>query len=217
MYTVKLRLGKKDAVLKQWIEYEKANDDNVSCAVSETLLYYICNGTYLRIANIPRQEIHELPDGYRSLSFRENTAVHQWLLKKEAEGQKVSSVVKRILKASITTLDEPVLILLSDDLCLVNDRKQGNIAFETEILRAEPIKEPQYLPEIGNIHPLENITEPKKISPSTLVYEEKEEEKIKTDEKDIQEIEKPARTEDKGKKRKKVGLIDNLMLERLNL
>ena len=147
MYTIKLRLGKKDAVLKQWIEYEKANNDNVSRAVSETLLYYVRHGMYLRIANIPKKEIHEHPDGYKSLSFSENTEVHKWLLTKEAEGKKVSSEVKRVLRKSITTSEEHTLILLSDDLCMLNDRRSGNIAYEPEIIREELEKELRYVPE----------------------------------------------------------------------
>lgn len=218
MYTVKLRLGKKDAVLKQLIEYERANEDNVSCAISETLLYYIRYGTYLRIANIPKQKIHVLPDGYRSLSFRENTEVHQWLISKEAEGQKVSTVVKRILKASITTLDDPLMILLSDDLCMINDRKRSNLVFETGILNPEVIKEPDYSLQVDVPPVMESMPEPEKVLTSIPIQEDAGHREEETEVQSNERAQMPAVEADHPKKRKKKGgLLDNLITEGLNL
>ena len=220
MSSVKLRLGKKDAVLKLWFEMERERQDNLSAAVAETLLYYVRNGAYLKIANIPKDAMKDMPDEYKCLSIAESTPVSKWLQDKEEEGQKISTSIKRILRASITTDDEPLMILSSDELCTINDRKQRSLVSETVIERLSPVEE--YKPsgrtesEKQSIEPVQPQINTGPVTQADEIPQEKKETTGISEEESAVHI--PERkTEEQGRKKRSGGLIDSLITEGLNI
>lgn len=216
MGSVKLRLGKKDAVLKLWFEMARQRQDNLSAAVAEALLYYVRNGVYLKIANIPKEVMKDMPDEYKCLSFAENTPVSRWLREKEEEGQKVSTSIKRVLRASITTDEEPLMLLSSDELCTINDRKQRGLAAETVVERFTPME--AFGKDKGQEReeqPLQSVQAPEsekaEEDPVELWQVQSEKEEESTENLPSKKREEPKRS-GRG-----TGLIDNLITEGLNL
>lgn len=101
MGIIRIRLSKKDQILKEWYALMRESGDNASEAVILIIRYYIKTGQYMNAACLELKE-NDIPDCIKSAYIPEHSDVEEWLLKKVAEGTKKSALVKRILRSSIS-------------------------------------------------------------------------------------------------------------------
>lgn len=112
MGLIRIRLGKKDQLLKKWYKAMRDNGDNTSEAAVLIIRYYIRTGQYMNAACL-KPDLEDLQDSIKSAFVPDHSDVEDWLLKKAEEGFKKAAMVKRILRSSIrecTEKDTPFLL-----------------------------------------------------------------------------------------------------------
>lgn len=117
MSIVRVRLGKRDQLIKVWYKTMRDRGDSISMATVFIIRYYIKTGQYLDAACL-KAENADLPDDIKGILVPEQSDVGVWLAEKTAEGMKKSALIKRILRSSIRyeTAEEQPFLLDTDKL-----------------------------------------------------------------------------------------------------
>ena len=76
---LKIPLGKKDRVLKQWHKVATTYEHNISKTIEYAIIYYMNTGEYLPVGNINISE--DIPTTAINLYFSENSLALSWINK----------------------------------------------------------------------------------------------------------------------------------------
>lgn len=149
MGLIRIRLGKKDQLLKKWYKAMRDNGDNTSEAAVLIIRYYIRTGQYMDAACL-KPDSENLQDSIKSAFVPEHSDVEDWLLKKADEGFKKATIVKRILRSSMrecTEKDTPFLLDTNKLFQMVeHPENMQNIGVKKEKSEKEPLS---HKPEVG--------------------------------------------------------------------
>lgn len=121
-----IRLGQKDDLLKTWLEHE--DTANFSRMIGLCIEYYSKTRKYIKIANLCLEK--GIPDYTKSIYFRPQSQAFQYLEEMEQKGYKIGSTIKRIMKGSLSVVDnkekEWYLELddLEDTIALLSEAKE---------------------------------------------------------------------------------------------
>lgn len=211
MNIVRVRLGKKDQLLKVWYKTMRDSGDSISLATVFIIRYYIKTGQYLDAACL-KAETKELPDDIKGIIVPEQSDVGVWLTTKAAEGMKKSALIKRILRSSIhyETPGEQLFLLDTDKLFQYSEHPEV-VPAKQEMYKIPPVMQNEHVSEIGikkeQSEPIrqtveQDITPPEPISepPHRGVYEEEETSNAE-----------PAQPKENRPKKRNNTLFDNLV------
>lgn len=112
---IRIRLSKKDALIKNWWDYLSSNDINISQTISYTIQYYVKTGEYLQIGQIKVVD-KEFEPTSRQIYIQENSASYDYLQKRVSSGEKLSTLIKRILKNSLKETTEETQVFDLDEV-----------------------------------------------------------------------------------------------------
>lgn len=112
---IRIRLSKKDALIKNWWDYLSSNDINISQTISYTIQYYVKTGEYLQIGQIKVID-KEFEPTSRQIYIQENSASYDYLQKRVSSGEKLSTLIKRILKNSLKETTEETQVFDLDEV-----------------------------------------------------------------------------------------------------
>lgn len=107
---IKIRLGKKDYIVRTWWDNASKAGITLSSVVNCAVHHYAKTGKYLAIAciNNTKQAENSEPS-IRQIYLPEESVAYKWLTEKKKGGEKISSTIKRILRNSIVLSENEVL------------------------------------------------------------------------------------------------------------
>lgn len=147
MGMVRIRLGRKDQLLKKWYKAMRDRGDNASEATVLIIRYYIRTGQYMNAACL-KPDMEDINDCFKSAFIPDHSDVEEWLLEKAEEGIKKSAMVKRILRSSMRECTEQntPFILDTDKLFQMvehPDNVQSVVLKRTEYEKETPSHKPE--------------------------------------------------------------------------
>jgi len=144
----KIRLGNKDSLLRNWWENALEQGENISKTIVLAMEYYRLTGNFLTIGETTEPtKIYEPTVKYVYISSE--TELYSWLEKRKNAGEKVSTIIRYILRNSLKKAEE-VKIYSLDILYK-----------EVDLIKNQPpkiITQNQYIPSAEVITPTVNIS-----------------------------------------------------------
>lgn len=113
--SLKLRLGKTDQLIKNWWVKLAENNINISDSINQCITYYVKTGEFLEIARIPIV-LKEFDTEVKKVYLPENSVAYIWLMERQAQGDKYSTIIKRVLRNSIKETVGECYLMPSDEL-----------------------------------------------------------------------------------------------------
>ena len=105
---LKLVLGKKDNLLKEWCICAREEDLNVSLIVCKAVEYYVKTHDYLQIGKIEKENSICKID--KNIYYQEGSILDSQIIEWKEKGIRPSSEVKRILKKGILMSEKETII-----------------------------------------------------------------------------------------------------------
>lgn len=105
---LRLVLGKKDSVLREWFICAREEDINVSHVISKAVEYYVRTREYLQIGTIEKEDNSDKID--RNIYYQKGSVLDIQIKKWQEKGIHPSSEVKRILRKGIMITGETTVI-----------------------------------------------------------------------------------------------------------
>lgn len=107
---VKLTLGKRDNIIKAWINLILRQGGNFSRSVDYAITYFARTGDYLDLGNIGTIGMLEgnidIPP--KNIYFAQNSPAVAWLAERKRDGEKEATAIKRVLRRCLTQNEEEV-------------------------------------------------------------------------------------------------------------
>ena len=99
---IKIRLGKKDYIVRTWWDNASKAGITLSSVVNCAVHHYAKTGKYLAIACINNAaQVENYEPTIRQIYLPQESIAYKWLTEKKEGGEKISSTIKRILRNSI--------------------------------------------------------------------------------------------------------------------
>lgn len=98
---VKIPIGRKDNVIKSWIDLIIQQGGNFSRSVDYAISYYAKTGEYLHLGNIASVTTAEKASA-KNIYFSQNSPAVAWLAERKRDGEKEATAIKRILRRCLT-------------------------------------------------------------------------------------------------------------------
>lgn len=133
---IKVPLGKKDGLLRYWWENAIEHDLNISKAVVAALEYYMLTGDFIDLASVDITTKTYDNAVVKWVYISEESPVYGWLECRQKKGEKLSTVIKYVLRNSLKS--GPVLRLSDNDFLYWNlEKERGSHQY---IRKAEKIE-----------------------------------------------------------------------------
>ena len=113
--SLKIRLGKKDQLLKNWWDYLSKNNINISATINQCIAYYVKTGQFIEIAAVPIITKEYEPEA-KKYYLPEDSISYKWLVEKQQQGESIGGIIKRVLRCSIRETTGETTFLSLDQL-----------------------------------------------------------------------------------------------------
>lgn len=122
---IKVPLGKKDGLLRYWWENAIDQELNISKAVVAALEYYMLTGDFIDLGTLDIKSKTYDNAVVKWVYVSEESVVYEWLNNRQKNGEKISAIIKYVLRSSIKFGDQ-IHLSVNDELYKDLERVRHN-------------------------------------------------------------------------------------------
>lgn len=122
---IKVPLGKKDGLLRYWWENAINQELNISKAVVAALEYYMLTGDFIILGTLDIKAKSYDNAVVKWVYVSEESIVYNWLNNRQKNGEKISTIIKYVLRNSIKYGDQ-IHLSVNDELYKELERVRNN-------------------------------------------------------------------------------------------
>lgn len=122
---IKVPLGKKDGLLRYWWENAIDQELNISKAVVAALEYYMLTGDFIDLGTLDIKSKTYDNAVVKWVYVSEESVVYDWLTNRQKNGEKISAIIKYVLRSSIKFGDQ-IHLSVNDELYKELERIRHN-------------------------------------------------------------------------------------------